>query len=155
MSKVAKIQFGPATAATESAVEKLMDFYTSFSRSSVRRLEDFYTQDVEFVDPVHTVNGLLALKSYLRDMAENMQHYEIRYLEKMERDGAAHLSWEMTFIHRRLNNGLPITVRGMSYLKFTSKVYYHEDSYDLGALVYEHVPVLGRFIRFMRSRLKH
>ena len=38
-------------------------------------------------------------------------------------------------------------------LKFTDKVYYHEDCYDLGALLYEQVPVLGFATRTLKHRL--
>ena len=151
MSNVEKI---PVPAAAKDVVAKVMDFYTDFSRDSVPRIDELYTQDIEFIDPVHKLMGSLALKAYLKGMAANMLHYEMRYLEKIESEGSAHLSWEMTFAHKQLNNGKPILLRGMSLLKFTSKVYYHEDSYDLGALVYEHVPVLGSVIKFMKNRLQ-
>ncbi len=146
MSKVAKLSI--PTAPGKGVVAKVMDFYSDFSKESIPLIEGLYTQDIEFVDPVHTLTGILALKAYFKRMASNMLHYEMRYLEVIEGDGCAHLSWEMTFAHKSLKSGKPIIVKGMSFLKFTSKVYYHEDRYDLGALVYEHVPLFGKLILF-------
>ena len=152
MSNVEKI---PAPAAAKDVVAKVMGFYADFSKDSIPMIDELYTQDIEFIDPVHRLMGSLALKAYMKSMAANMLHYEMRYIEKIESEGCAHLSWEMSIAHKQLNNNKPILVRGMSLLKFTSKVYYHEDSYDLGALVYEHVPVVGRIIKSLKSRLQH
>ncbi len=152
MSKVAKLSVSKPP--EKGVVAKVMDFYSDFSKESVSLIESIYTQDIEFVDPVHTLTGILALKTYFKRMATNMLDYEMRYLDVIESEGSAHLSWEMTFAHKSLNSGKPIMVRGMSFLKFTSKVYYHEDSYDLGALVYEHIPVFGKLTRFLKKRMQ-
>lgn len=151
MSNVRKI---PGPAAASDVVARVMAFYADFSRESIHQIDEIYTQDVEFVDPVHRLTGSLALKTYMKNMAKNMLHYEMRYLETIATPDGAHLSWEMTVAHKRLNKAKPIVIRGMSLLKFTSRVYYHEDSYDLGALVYEHVPLLGSVIRFLKNRLQ-
>lgn len=152
MAKVAKLS--ASRTLDKGIVAKVMDFYSDFSKESIPLIEGLYTQDIEFVDPVHTLSGILALKAYFKRMASNMLHYEMRYIEVIEGEGCAHLSWEMTFAHKSLNSGKPIVVRGMSFLKFTSKVYYHEDSYDLGALVYEHVPLLGKLTLFLKKRMQ-
>jgi len=152
MVKVAKLSVSNPT--EKGIVTKVMDFYSDFYKESVPLIEGIYTQDVEFVDPVHTLSGILALKAYFKRMAMNMLDYEMHYIEVIESEGCAHLSWEMTFAHKSLNSGKPIVVRGMSLLKFTSKVYYHEDSYDLGALVYDHVPLLGKFTKFLKKRMQ-
>ncbi len=139
--------------ARQLLLQKLKDFYTGFSLASVPALDTIYTQDVEFRDPVHTMHGCLAVKAYMRRMASNMTHYRIRYIDELVGSNSAYLTWEMDVAHPRLCGGKPFTVRGMTQLKFTTKIYYHEDSYDLGALVYEQVPVLGVVARGLKQRL--
>lgn len=134
-------------------ITRLMGFYESFSSANLSRLDEVYTPDIEFVDPVHRVDGILSLKHYLKKMAVNLSHYRIRYLDVLVGDNNAYLTWEMEFAHKRINGGKTITVRGMSRLKFTNRVYYHEDSYDLGALLYEHLPLVGGMTRFLKARL--
>ena len=152
MSKVAKLSISKPP--EKGVIAKVMDFYSDFSRESIPLIDDLYTQDIEFIDPVHRLSGILALKAYFKRMATNMLHYEMRYTEVIESDGCAHLSWEMTFAHKSLNKAKPIIVKGMSLIKFTSKVYYHEDSYDLGALIYEHVPLFGKFTKLLKKRMQ-
>ncbi len=135
-------------------VAKVMDFYSDFSKESIPLIDELYTQDIEFVDPVHVLTGSLALKAYFKRLATNMLQYQIRYLDIIEGAGSAHLSWEMIYSHKSLNSGQPILVKGMSLIKFTSKVYYHEDRYDLGAMIYEHIPLFGKVTTFFKKRMQ-
>jgi hypothetical protein len=57
----------------------------------------------------------------------------------------------MDYAHLKIESGRILTIQGMSHLKFSSRVFYHEDSYDLGAMLYEHVPILGMVTR----KIKH
>jgi hypothetical protein len=132
---------------------QVKQFYEQFSEATIARLDAIYTQDVEFRDPVHTIQGSLRLKGYLRQMAESLAHYRMRYVDEMVQQNSAYLTWEMEFAHRRLRGGEIITVRGMTHLMFTNRIYYHEDSYDLGALLYDHLPVFGFATRALKQRM--
>lgn len=134
-------------------VQQVKAFYQQFAADNLERLDDLYTSDVEFRDPVHTLHGCLAVRRYLRKLAGGLSLYRMRYSDEVVSNNTAYLTWEMDYAHPRLNGGAVITVRGMSQLKFTDKVYYHEDSYDLGALLYERVPLLGLPIRSLKQRL--
>lgn len=127
--------------------------FEEFSVDSLSGLDTIYTQDIEFLDPVHKMEGILSLKHYLKKMAENLTHYKIRYIDQLVGENTAYLTWEMDYASSKLGGGEIITVRGMSHLKFTKRIYYHEDCYDLGALVYEHLPLLGGITRSLKGRL--
>ena len=60
----------------------------------------------------------------------------------------------MHLAHPSIAKGQPICVRGMTHIKYNEKIYYHEDCYDLGAMIYEHVPVLQKIIRFIKNKLQ-
>jgi hypothetical protein len=134
-------------------VQKVKAFYEQFGTEVLARLDELYTADIEFRDPVHTLNGCLAVRHYLQGMATSLVHYRIRYLDEVVGPHTAYLTWEMDYAHHKLKGGKIITVRGMTQLKFTDKVYYHEDCYDLGALLYEQLPVLGFATRTLKHRL--
>lgn len=134
-------------------IKRLQNLFSEFTEESVSRLDEVYTQDVEFVDPVHTIHGSLALKNYLRRMARNLSHYRVRYTDTLLGTDSAYLSWEMDFAHPKIKGGKPITLTGITHIRFTHKIYYHEDCYDLGALLYEHVPVLGVGVRALKKNL--
>jgi hypothetical protein len=64
------------------------------------------------------------------------------------------MRWTMSYRHPRLKQGEPILVHGCSHLLWTdNKVFQHRDFFDAGALLYEHLPVMGRMIRWLKGRL--
>lgn len=134
-------------------VQQVKALYEQFGTEVLTRLDDLYTADIEFRDPVHTLHGCLAVKHYLRRMAASLRCYRIRYLDEVTGPYSAYLTWEMDYAHPKVKGGQTITVRGMTQLKYTDKVYYHEDCYDLGALLYEQLPVLGLATRTLKQRL--
>ncbi len=134
-------------------IQQLKMFYEHFTVDTIAHLNTVYTQDVEFRDPIHTINGILGLKHYLRGMATSLTYYRIRYLDQQVGEENAYLTWELDYSHRSLKGGSVITVRGMSHVKFTAKIYYHEDSYDMGALLYDHIPGLGAITRRVKKHM--
>ena len=66
--------------------------------------------------------------------------------------------WTMTLTAEGLNGGEPVSVIGISHLTFDEKtdlVIYHRDYFDMGAFIYEQVPVLGSIVRMIKRKLAH
>ncbi len=61
----------------------------------------------------------------------------------------------MTYSHPKLRAGEKIQVMGNSLLRFDqNRVYFHRDYVDMGAMLYEHVPLLGAAIRYLKRRMQ-
>ncbi|MEL7287824.1 MAG: nuclear transport factor 2 family protein, partial [Pseudomonadota bacterium] len=62
--------------------------------------------------------------------------------------------WTMDLQHPKLQKGAPISVNGVSHLKFRDgQVIYHRDYFDLGEMLYENLPLLGSVVRTIKQRL--
>lgn len=134
-------------------IERLKAFYKDFSVDDLDDLGSIYTQDVQFIDPVHEINGLLGLKRYFRNQASNLASCQFHYLSEMVGESQAFIRWEMEFSHPKINGGKTMRLPGMSEVHFSHRVFYQQDSYDLGAMVYEQLPVLGWIVRKVKKRL--
>lgn len=132
---------------------RLQDLFANFSLETVAQLHGVYAADIEFIDPIHRVQGLPKLERYLAKMARNLAHYQLRYTDLLAGDGQACLRWEMDFAHPRIKAGQIITISGMTHLRFHDKIYRHEDCYDLGSMLYEHLPVLGAVIKLIKKHM--
>ncbi|MEX1198989.1 MAG: nuclear transport factor 2 family protein [Pseudohongiellaceae bacterium] len=148
------------TSETESASTALRqallrDFKTFYNqtRPDLDQLADLYTEDVEFRDPVHTLHGRLALRRYLSGVYANCRSVAFHYTDEDVTGNGASIAWNMTLSHPRLDGGREIQVRGITMIRFSDRIYYQEDFYDLGNMLYQHVPVLGRIIRHIKGRL--
>jgi hypothetical protein len=64
--------------------------------------------------------------------------------------------WKMTLVTDKLNSGEPIVVDGNSVIRFDSsgKAIYHRDYFDMGAFIYEHIPMVGFVVKKIKNRMK-
>jgi len=127
-------------------------FYSDFNKMDLDRIGDIYSDNIIFRDPIHEIRGLANLQSYMTEMGENVSECRFEYLDVLASDGIAYIKWNMHFRHPKLSPEM-ISVRGVSQLNFDERIYFHEDVYDMGAMIYEHVPIIGFTTRFLKKRL--
>lgn len=138
---------------THPVVEDFKQFYTDLTAVPLENIDQLYDPNIIFKDPVHEIQGLTKLHSYFSHLCENLMQCKFEYLDELVGNDTAYIKWNMHFTHHRINNNKPITVRGMSHIQFNGKVNYHEDSYDLGQMIYQHLPLLGSAVGFVNKRL--
>lgn len=128
--------------------------FATLDAGCLERLEELYSPDIEFRDPLHQVQGLPALHAYFVQLYANAKdiRYDFHGADEMA-PGHGYLRWTLHFRHPRLAAGRPISVAGCSHLRWRGQVYFHQDYYDAGALLYEHVPLLGGVIGWLKGRL--
>ncbi|MFJ2982501.1 MULTISPECIES: nuclear transport factor 2 family protein [unclassified Pseudomonas] len=135
----------------------LQTFAKRFAQLDARTLDqlsDLYSDDVIFRDPLHQISGLTALRAYFAELYGNAQ--EVRYTFEGTDEvqpGHGYIRWTLHFRHPRLNSGRLISLQGCSHVRWHERVYFHQDYFDAGALLYEHVPVLGSAVRWLKGRL--
>lgn len=117
------------------------------------KLDRLYTENLLFKDPVHEVRGLVAMQDYMAAMIANVSECRFEFLDQIATDNTAYIKWNMYFRHPKLQAGNLLTVRGVSQINFAERIHYHEDFYDVGSMVYEHVPVIGGLTRWLKRRL--
>lgn len=142
-----------------AVIERLKDLFRDSSSFSTELLRDVYADDVLFVDPVHRVDGLPALQRYFERVYQNVNQCHFEFTGELQGKNEAVLRWIMHVSHPRLRKGRTLSVRGTSWLQASSsdagKIGYHEDYYDMGALVYEQIPVLRQLIVHIKGKLKN
>ncbi|MBB2494531.1 nuclear transport factor 2 family protein [Aquipseudomonas ullengensis] len=128
--------------------------FAALDAGNLDQLGELYSDDILFRDPLHEVRGLPALRGYFGELYANIDqlHFDFHGYDQVS-DGEGYLRWTMTYRHPRLAAGRPIRVDGCSHLLWWDKVYQHRDYFDAGALLYEHLPVLGRVIAWLKGRL--
>ena len=137
-----------------SLQERFNALYENLDLDALQHLDQVYYPRVTFADPVATHHGLTAVEHYFRKLLSGCDEctFEIHSQNFSEPNGF--VSWTMTFQTPRLNGGAPIKVDGSSSLTIANDlVVYQQDYYDMGAMVYEQLPVLGSVVRFVRGRM--
>jgi hypothetical protein len=130
-----------------------VDIYQQLSTDNLNLLEQVYHQDVTFIDPMHEIQGFNELSEYFKALYTNLSACEFVIEQVIEQPFQAAIYWQMTYCHKKLNGGKPIQVQGHSHIKgHDGKVIYHRDYIDLGAMLYEHLPVLGKVTQWIKKR---
>lgn len=140
---------------SQQRVDQFLSNINSINKTNAREvLEDTYTDDVKFIDPVKTIHGLGNLTKYFEDMYENVTRCHFILGHTVANDEEHSLEWVMQLQHPKISSNREITIDGASFIRFNrGKICYHRDYYDLGAMVYEHLPVLGAIVKKVRHAI--
>jgi hypothetical protein len=140
------------TLVVNDLVERFKRAFEDSSNLNVELLDGIYAQDIHFKDPIHDIHGIAELKVYLNRMCGNLESCRFEYLDEVVQNGKAYVKWDMHFSHPSLKKGVH-KVRGISQIHYNSRIYYQEDVYDMGSMIYEKVPVLGSVVLWLKTRL--
>lgn len=134
-------------------LQNFIDVYSALETDNLTSLEIVYHPNVTFIDPLHQVEGFASLLQSFHSSYQNIHECDFVIDNVFETEQQAAVYWTMTFTHKTLNSSNPVTVIGHSYLRaFQDKVIFHQDYLDVGAMIYEHVPVIGLLIKSIKNR---
>lgn len=138
----------------EYLAERVRSAYQTLGSDKLDDVETLYAADVYFEDPSHAIQGKPALLKYFAKMFTNLQDCRFKFHKTITNGTDIFMSWTMFLNHPRLRNGETVRVEGASYLRTRNgKIYYHRDYFDMGAMVYENLPLLGRIVKRIKQRL--
>lgn len=127
--------------------------YQTLSTDNLNLLSKIYHRDVIFIDPIHELKGFDNLFEYFQNLYENLTTCDFVITNIIAEKDQAAIYWTMSYQHPKLNKGKLITVIGHSHIKgYEDKVIYHRDYLDLGAMLYEQLPVLGKLIKLIKQK---
>ena len=140
---------------SQQVINQFISNINSLNQNNIRDvLQTIYTVDVKFVDPVKTVVGLDELSKYFEGLYKRVEKCHFTLNSCLPNSNNHSLEWEMHLKHKNLSRSQEIKLDGASFIEFNDdKVCYHRDYYDLGALLYEHLPILGPVIKKVRHAI--
>jgi hypothetical protein len=139
-----------------NTIAKFKAFYTNFDASSQERTRSLYADDIVFIDPFKRITGPDNLHRYLRDSYRNVISCQFDFTDELgDVNNALVLNWTMSLSHKRINRKRTYQVHGSTTLKFNvdGKIQYQRDYYDGAELLYSHLPVIGRMIKYVKAKV--
>ena len=131
-------------------------FFNSLNKDTMNLVDEFYDENACFQDPVVRYTDRRQIKNYYAHLYNDLESIRFEFSDEIKQGDTEALVWKMILKTKSLNAGKPVVVDGISYLKFggrEGKVIYHRDYFDMGAFIYEYIPVLGQAIRLIKKRL--
>ncbi|MGO1343160.1 nuclear transport factor 2 family protein [Chromohalobacter japonicus] len=138
----------------DNALATFCHVFEKLDKECTESLKNLYTDDVTFTDPLHHIEGREVLMRYYADMLANVQTCRFEVMHRQREGDDAFVAWTLHLTHPRLARGRPLRVVGCSQLTFRGdRVCRHRDYFDAGAMLYEHLPLLGAVIRWLKRRV--
>lgn len=136
------------------AIENYVRFLQALTPQNVTQLPDHVTADVHFRDPFHEVRGASAMRDIFARMFDQLVSPSFTIEDAAENANATYLKWTMRYAFRHAPRRIHAAV-GMTELRLTpeGKICTHLDYWDAAHQLYEHAPILGAVLRFLRRQI--
>lgn len=130
-------------------------FFNEMNKSNVEEVcKKYYHPEVQFYDPVGAVHGLGAMTRYYSHLYANITSIHFEVPSEVRSENEIFAAWRMTMSHPAIGAGREITLDGSSHIRLEEgKIVYHRDYFDLGVMVYEHIFLLGRIVKYVKGTL--
>ena len=137
------------------SLEKLVIFFESISPASCQDLSGIYTEDAYFKDPFNELHGLAAINQVFQHMFVQVHEPRFRITSSVLQNDSAFLVWDFLFTMKNFS-AAPQRIRGATHIRFADdgRVNFHRDYWDAAEELYEKLPVLGSFMRFLKSQAR-
>lgn len=132
-------------------INRFCEYYRELTLESLENLDEIYAIEAKFIDPIDEINGLEHIYAYFHKMLNNCKYCRFNIIDIVEQDDQAFICWTMYFSHPKLNDGREIKVDGSSHIKFRETIHYHRDYYDVGKMIYEHIPIIKHLIKYIKN----
>ena len=140
--------------AERKAIARFDAFFADVTVESIRsQIDEFYAPDVYFNDTLKTLRGREAVKVYFLRMPQHTDFVRGKTLDHSRSGANYYVRWILDVRYK----GAKDTVRtmGVTLLRFdkSGRVVLHQDFWDSSAGFYEHLPVLGGVIRWIKTKI--
>ena len=134
-------------------------FFQKLNKDTMYLVDQFYAKEMVFKDPVVEFDNRDDMKHYYDSSYSGTESVEFEVPSVIDQGDEQVIIWVMTMKAKGLNKGKPIVVDGSSYIRYNAegKAVYHRDYFDMGQMIYAHVPFLRGMVKFVdkRMRAKH
>ena len=135
----------------EASLQQLMIFFETLSPATCADLGKIYTEDAYFKDPFNEVQGITAISHLFEHMFVQVDNPRFEVKSTVLQGEQAFLCWDFLFNMKRFNT-TPQCIQGATHIRFADdgRVCMHRDYWDAAEELYEKLPVLGSFMRFLK-----
>lgn len=146
---------GSGSVKEKQALERFKVFYGNLNEASVKQLvPELYAKDAYFNDTLKTVRGRAAIEEYMLETAGNTQLVNAQVLDVAKSGSDYYLRWVMDVRLKNYKKDEVLRSIGITHLRFDEdgKIILHQDYWDSTAGFFEHLPVLGGVLRWIKTK---
>jgi steroid Delta-isomerase len=137
----------------DARVARMVTLFESIAPADLARLEEFYARDARFKDPFNEVQGIPAIEQVFAHMFAALDSPRFVVRDIVVEGDQCFLTWDFLFRFKRLSRAEQV-VHGGSHLRFDAqgRIVLHRDYWDAAEELYEKLPLIGAFMRWLKKR---
>lgn len=146
----------PGSEAEANALARFQGFFENMSPDQVRRtVEQVYAPQAWLYDTLVLHHGIGEIKPYFIKTAERAAAVRVEMLDILRSGHDFYLKWSMEIDWSAFKKGKTTRSYGMSHLRFndTGQVILHYDFWDSTNGFFEHLPLIGSVIRWIKAKV--
>ena len=131
-------------------------FFYKLQKDTMYLVDQFYAEDMHFIDPIVEFHNRAEMKHYYESSYSGAESVAFEVPSVINQGDEQVVIWIMTLKAKALNKGKPIIVYGSSHIKYNDegKAVYHRDYFDMGEMIYDHVPFVRGMVNFVDNRMR-
>jgi hypothetical protein len=120
------------------------------NNTSMKEYEKIFDNEVRFKDPFHDIIGI---NKIFEEMYIKLDKPSFKVTEIVEQNNIAYLKWDFHFSFKGSNKNE--SFEGVSRVEFNkeNRVISHIDYWDSSSNLYEKIPILSFFMKFIKSKI--
>lgn len=141
---------------TLPSLAPLIDFYQRITPDRLGEIDRLYAANAHFKDPFNAVDGTPAIRAIFEHMFHALNEPRFVVTGQVMQGNQAFVTWDFHFRFQRFDTTTVQTVRGASHLVFNGQgqITLHRDYWDVAEELYEKLPVVGGFMRWLKQRAR-
>ena len=142
------------TNSSNTPIERIVDFFENLNPAKVSKLGQIYAPDARFKDPFNDVQGTAAIQGIFEHMFVQVENPRFTIKERMVDQHQCFLTWEFRFNFKSFKQSQRQCILGATHLVLNDEglITLHRDYWDAAEELYEKIPMLGGFMRWLKQR---
>jgi hypothetical protein len=148
----------PGSPGEAAALERFRGFFENMTPARVGDSVDaVYAADAWLYDTLVVHHGIAEIRPYFIKTAERAAGVRVQVLDTLRSGPDFYIKWAMEIDWSGFRKGVTTTSYGMSHLRFNrdGMVVLHYDFWDAANGFFEHIPVVGHLIRWIKRKVAH
>jgi len=144
------------SAEEKAAIDQVIDFFSNWTQENVlAKVRHVYAENAYYFDTIKEVNGIDAIEAHLLRTLKAMESNTLEITDVAVSGGNYYFRHVANIKYKAFKKGQVFRSYAITHIRFdeTGKVILHQDYWDSASGIFEHIPVLGGMIRFLKRRI--
>ncbi len=137
-------------------VQAFIKVYDQLDDGSIdKQIAETYAEKIYFNDTLVTIHDRHSLSQYLKHTQQQLDSIKFEVLSVQDYGKDSYVRWLMQTKFKAMGQAIDIQSIGISHLRFNddNKIIVHQDYWDSMQGFYQHLPIIGGVLRWIKNGL--